>query len=161
VEGTEVWPGEGNMNEAPQFQGDGYHLDGQSPAIDAGTESILINGVWYDCPAYDIDGEARPYPNSNPEIGVDEVIPVGIYEPVSANSVTISLFPNPADRELTISVENGAAISEVNIYDQVGKMVYTGKPEDNTLDVSKLQSGIYILKAVTDHGESTQKIVIE
>jgi hypothetical protein len=161
VEGDEVWPGEGNMNEEPEFDNDGYHLSQLSPLVDEGIESILVNGVWYNCPAYDIDGEARPYPNSSPEIGVDEVQPVGIYEPVSANRPAISIFPNPADRELTISVEEGTSISSLNIYDLAGKKVCTGLPTGNILDVSALQPGIYFIEIISDQSKTIQKLIIQ
>jgi hypothetical protein len=161
VEGDEVWPGEGNMNEEPEFDNDGYHLSQLSPLVDEGIESILVNGVWYNCPAYDIDGEARPYPNSSPEIGVDEVQPVGIYEPVSANRPAISIFPNPADRELTISVEEGTSISSLNIYDLAGKKVCTGLPTGNILDVSALQPGIYFIEIISDLSKTIQKLIIQ
>jgi hypothetical protein len=156
-----IYPGEGNLNCDPAFLEDGYHLDGQCQLVDAGIESILINGVWYDCPAYDIDGEARPWPNSNPEIGVDEVQPVGIYEPVSGNNAAISIFPNPTDRELTISVEEGTSISALNIYDLAGKKVCTGQPTGNILDVSALQQGIYFIEIISDRSKTMQKIIIE
>ena len=129
--------------------------------MDAGIESIMINGVWYNCPTYDIDGEARPYPDSNPEIGVDEVQPVGIYEPASADKQPIRIFPNPANRELTISVENGAVISSLNIYDLAGKIVFSCIPANNTLDVSVLQPGIYFIEIISDQMKTIQKLIIQ
>ncbi|PLX00034.1 MAG: hypothetical protein C0591_01905, partial [Marinilabiliales bacterium] len=54
------WPGNGNMDIDPIFRPDGYHLDVWSTLLNEGTSSILINGEWYDCPEYDIDGQERP-----------------------------------------------------------------------------------------------------
>ena len=60
VQGDVVWPGEGNINVEPQFLSDGYHLDDPAGLVNAGIQQYEINGLWYDCPAYDIDGEMRP-----------------------------------------------------------------------------------------------------
>jgi hypothetical protein len=161
VEGDEVWPGEGNMNEEPEFDSDGYHLSQLSPLVDVGIESILVNGVCYNCPANDIDGDARPYANSNPEIGVDEVLPVGFYEPASAGNHAIRIFPNPAGRELTISVENGLIVKQVSLIHWMGQRVYTGSLEVGHIDVSELPRGIYVLSIETNKGEVKKKIVIQ
>ena len=162
VEGTEVWPGEGNVNCSPAFLEDGYHLDPTSQLLNAGITSVTVNGVVYNCPAWDIDGEPRPFTGTQPEIGVDELqTSEFIGEPVSTNNSQINIFPNPANQILMISAENGTVIKAVNIYDQVGKMVYTGIPENNSLDISKLKPGIYIVEVVTGQGKIRQKLIIQ
>jgi len=61
------YPGMGNIDQLPQFvdpEGD-YHLTSQSPCIDSGT----LEGA----PADDMDGQARPNPDSGlVDIGADE-----------------------------------------------------------------------------------------
>jgi hypothetical protein len=161
VQGDVVWPGEGNIIEEPEFQSDGYHLSDSSPLVNTGISSISINGVVYECPAYDIDGEMRPYSTTQPEIGVDEVQITSIGEPTSADSQSINVYPNPADQMVTISVKNGTIIKEVTIYNQVGQNVYRGLPDDNTLDVSKLQPGVYLIEVITNQSEISEKLIIE
>jgi hypothetical protein len=161
IEGDEVWPGEGNINEEPEFQGDGYHLSDSSPLVNTGISSISINGVIYECPPYDIDGDLRPYNYTQPEIGVDEVQITGINEYISVNDHPIEFYPNPADQMVTISVRNGAVVNEVNIYNQVGQNVYRGLPDENTLDVSKLQPGVYIIKVTTNKNAIRGKLILE
>jgi hypothetical protein len=161
VEGNDVWPGEGNMNEEPQFLSDGYHLEDTSPLVNEGISTIIINGERYTCPPYDIDGEVRPYANTRPEIGVDEVPVFTVGMPVSTKSQSLNIYPNPSDRLVTISVNNGAATGKVTIYNQIGKDVYRGIPNENTIDVSNLQSGIYIVEVSYDQSRFRGKLIVE
>jgi hypothetical protein len=62
---------------------------------------------------------------------------------------------------VTISIKNGEVIKEVTIYNQVGQNVYKGLPDDNTLDVSKLQPGVYLIEVITDQSEIREKLIIE
>ena len=110
---------------------------------------------------YDIDGEIRPYGNTQPEIGVDEVPDISIGEPISTNNLSVNVYPNPADQMVTISVKNGAVIKEVTIYNQIGQNVYRGIPDNNTLDVSKLQPGIYLVEVRCDQQKFREKLIIE
>ena len=161
VEGADVWPGEGNVNFDPQFQSDGYHLELTSMLLNRGATITVINGESYHCPAYDIDGDDRPFENTQPEIGVDELQLVSIDEPISTNNFSINLYPNPADQMVTISAKNGAVLIEANIYNNLGQNVYTGILVDNTLDISKLQPGIYIVELMTDQGKMREKLIVE
>jgi hypothetical protein len=161
VEGDDLWPGEGNINAEPQFLSDGYHLDDPGMLLNAGISTVFINGEWYDCPPYDIDGDARPYANTQPEIGVDEVQIVSIGEPMSTNGLSIYVYPNPADQIVTISVNNGVVIKELSIYNQIGKKVYVGIPDNNTLDVSKFQPGVYIIEIRCGQQKFMEKLIIK
>jgi N-acetylneuraminic acid mutarotase len=73
----------------------------------------------------------------------------------------LDIFPNPADQMVTISVKNGTIIKEVTIYNQVGQNVYRGLPNDNTLDVSQIQPGVYLIEVITDQSEIREKLIIE
>jgi hypothetical protein len=62
---------------------------------------------------------------------------------------------------VTISIKNGAVIKEVSIYNQVGQSVYRRIPEDNTLDVSKLQPGVYLIEVITNQSKNKEKLIIK
>lgn len=71
------------------------------------------------------------------------------------------IFPNPAGKTVTISGNNGKAIREIIIYNQTGQKVLQGKPVNNTLDISKLRPGMYIVEMVTNHGNLRKKLIVQ
>lgn len=58
---------------------------------------------------------------------------------------TITLFPNPTENLLRINGDFDVNVS-YSIFDMSGKKLKQGKVTDQTIDVSLLSSGIYILK---------------
>jgi hypothetical protein len=72
-----------------------------------------------------------------------------------------SLFPNPANQSVTITTKNGSTINEVSIYNPYGQKVYHGIPDNNTLDISKLQPGIYVVEVLTEEGNVRKKLIVQ
>ena len=71
-----------------------------------------------------------------------------------------SIYPNPANGgEITISSSNSETIS-VTGFDILGKQVLNATLSNNTLDVSNLKAGIYILKISQNNASVTKKLVI-
>ena len=160
VQGDVVWPGEGNLNCTPTFLADGYHLDEACQLVNSGINSIEINGSWYECPPYDIDGEVRPMtiPSLKSEWMKYRMFAIG--EPISTNSLSINVYPNPADQVVTISVKTMSQSKKLSSITRSDKM-FTGTPENNTLDVSKLQPGIYLIEVRCDQQKFREKLIIE
>ena len=72
-----------------------------------------------------------------------------------------SVYPNPtATGKVTISSANASAVT-VNAFDVLGKQVISTTLENNTLDVSNLKAGIYILKISQENTSVTKKLVIK
>ena len=69
--------------------------------------------------------------------------------------INVVVFPNPVSDILTI---NGK-YSEVNIYDLYGKLVFSSTPK-KTLDISKLNNGIYIVRINNNKAMSINKIIV-
>ncbi|WP_322971185.1 S8 family peptidase [Faecalibacter sp. LW9] len=67
----------------------------------------------------------------------------------------ISVYPTVAKDVVNIKTQD--KIQKVDLIDLTGKLISTSKKE--TVDVSSLSSGVYILNVVTDKGTKTQKIV--
>jgi|GEM_PF-497798 len=77
---------------------------------------------------------------------------------VSENTFTI--FPNPvSENSLNITSENNSKMN-VAIYDTTGRMVLT-TVTNNTLDISSLKSGLYLLKINQEGKRSIIKVVIQ
>ncbi len=72
-----------------------------------------------------------------------------------------SIFPNPANKTLTISIKNNEVLEEIVIYNQFGQKLQQMKPANNTIDVSKIQQGIYIIEVVSMQWRIRKKIIIE
>ncbi|MFH1121966.1 MAG: T9SS type A sorting domain-containing protein [Bacteroidota bacterium] len=84
---------------------------------------------------------------------------------VSAESISLEdgflLFPNPAGKTVTISDNSARAIREIYIYNQTGQKVLQSKLQNNTLNISKLKPGMYIVELVTDQGKVRKKLMVE
>ncbi len=76
------------------------------------------------------------------------------------NEVDVVIFPNPAKDILTISCENTAIIEEVVIYNQTGQKVFVGELVNNTIDVSNLPNGMYIVELVAKEWQIRKKLII-
>ena len=97
-------------------------------------------------------------PDCNSPEEVLEACAVGIPE-IHPESFTI--YPNPATNELYISSNHEIIIDEVNIYNQLGQRNVHQQNFNNAIDVSMLQSGIYILELVVGESLIREKLIIE
>jgi len=68
-----------------------------------------------------------------------------------------SMYPNPAKDVVTINSNSNLEMI-VNVYDVLGKKVIT--QTGNTLDVSKLRSGVYLVQVTQANHTSVQKLVV-
>ncbi|HKC68587.1 MAG TPA: T9SS type A sorting domain-containing protein, partial [Bacteroidia bacterium] len=93
---------------------------------------------------------------------VDQNATTGI-DKVTANSVALSLYPNPVANFVTIDFKNTDAKS-VEVYNEIGAKVYSSDIiNKNTagykIDLSNLPAGIYYLKIGTTTEPITKKII--
>lgn len=73
----------------------------------------------------------------------------------------IALYPNPVNDNLVVAINDDAT---VEIYTILGKRMMTAQVSgqaNNQLDVSALQSGMYLVKISTDNGQSITKKLIK
>ena len=68
----------------------------------------------------------------------------------------ISIYPNPTSN--AIAVSSTSNVLSLEIYNLLGKRVLIAK-NNNKLDVSNLNSGIYLVKIQTEKGNITKKII--
>jgi hypothetical protein len=91
----------------------------------------------------------------------------GIYiygnAPTGINSISedkLSIYPNPCKNN--IYLESSKLFDSYMLTDITGRMVNWGFVTDSKIDVSQINSGIYILSAITKDGKkSSVKIVKE
>lgn len=74
----------------------------------------------------------------------------------------IKLYPNPAKNSLNIALNN-ALETEANLYDISGRLVRNSTliEANNTIDVSQLENGVYILELSNANGKVSAKISIK
>lgn len=81
---------------------------------------------------------------------------------VANNSIEgFSIYPNPTSKGLiTISSKSNESMS-VQVYDIIGKQVINEVVSNKTLNVSSLNSGVYIVRASQNGGVTTKKLVVK
>ncbi|MCQ2326200.1 MAG: T9SS type A sorting domain-containing protein [Bacteroidales bacterium] len=113
-------------------------------------------------PATSYTAVAIPF-NANKVMGTCDSKTFTTTNTVSLNdieSVSVSVYPNPASEYVTISSMN--TINTVELYNTLGQVVYS----DNTIangynvPVSNLAKGTYFVKVYTNNGVSTEKVVV-
>lgn len=77
------------------------------------------------------------------------------------NESNFSIYPNPATSN--INIKSSSAITQLEIYNVLGKRVLLKKynAQNLSVDVSNLSKGVYIVKAKTDDGLVIKKIIID
>ena len=72
----------------------------------------------------------------------------------------ISIYPNPANDELYFSAEPGIKVDEVSIYNQIGQKVIYREGSIKTIDISRLEQGMYIVEVVSNGLKFRMKLII-
>lgn len=72
----------------------------------------------------------------------------------------LSIYPNPTNNVLFIESKNGIKIAEVNIYNQTRQRVFHDNQILNSIDLSFLQRGMYIIEVVTNESKIIDKLII-
>jgi len=127
IAGNSPWKELENINENPVFIDDSCHLDWPSLCVNAGIESLEINGIWYNSPPTDIDGEDRPFDWTLPDIGADEAqwYYVGIEEfDIQSLKSEVRNYPNPFSTSTTIeyTLQHSEKVI-ITIYNHLGKQI--------------------------------------
>jgi len=73
------------------------------------------------------------------------------------------LYPNPADDIFAIELPNEFETVEVNLFDVVGKLVFTKQISqlDNKININSLVAGNYIVKVTSDEKTFSTNLIIQ
>lgn len=86
----------------------------------------------------------------------------GLSVPVmKSESIDATVYPNPFEDELLISMNDIPGTYQVSLYDVSGKLVHTESGTNNELKIQtgKLNGGVYIIQIHSVHGTFVQKII--
>ena len=118
-----------------------------------GVVSVIVDKEKFE----DLSGTLNPLPSNKVEVD---------YDPTSVKEITydnhVNLYPNPAKNELIISIADFDGIMRVELFDMTGKQIVDKTMENNSsLNVSHLQSGIYIANITFGNHLVQKQIVIK
>ncbi len=118
-----------------------WDFSGQTAGIDFTTVVVFFEFV------PDLPGDGSTYYYD--DIEVAQALSISDYE-----SFSVSSFPNPVKNIWNVSSID--EISQITIYNILGKNIKTVSPHMNTysLDMSQFNSGIYLMKIVSSKGET-------
>lgn len=74
------------------------------------------------------------------------------------SNIEASINPNPTTGLIKIALSNQSKVEKVEIYSVSGRIVYNTS-NTGIIDISSLSSGLYILKAKTNEGQFSRKII--
>jgi hypothetical protein len=77
----------------------------------------------------------------------------------------LKLFPNPNKGIFTIETENDLMMNSIKVHDIAGKKVFSeelhGKNSMHQLNLSSVETGIYIVQIETEKGSIYKKMIVE
>jgi len=73
----------------------------------------------------------------------------------------LSLYPNAAHQEVNISTDDGKEIEEVRIYTLTGQRVLNEIHAKGMLDISSLQTGMYIVEVTIENARIMKKLLVQ
>jgi len=145
----------GTLTTSPTFQdyaNDDFRLANGSSGIDVGNNSIIstFNIVG------DLAGNNR-IANTTVDIGPYEFGSSLLNIDDYSLDNNIHLYPNPTD--FMLNIETKSQLQQIRIYNLLGELIIVSKV--NTINVSDLKSGVYILKIEDTFGRTQSKRFIK
>ncbi len=90
---------------------------------------------------------------------VGSTAPVGIDNNVFENK-SITVYPNPFNETLNISLPSGDVIQEVNVFNQMGQLMFSSKNSNAPLQTAAWASGVYLVQVRSEKaGMICRKVV--
>lgn len=104
--------------------------------------------------------------NNTPSITIDELrIGTAVSDILSTKSFNeisgLKMFPNPLSGNVLNVTSNSSADKTIAVYDVLGKNVLNAKVTNETVNVSGLNSGVYIVKITEEGKTATRKLVVK
>jgi hypothetical protein len=83
-------------------------------------------------------------------------------DPGSSQEIpNFKLYPNPAYNDVVYITSDYNDTKVITIYDVLGEVVLTDRISTNTLNISKLVPGVYVLQVTERQKSITRKLVVK
>lgn len=87
--------------------------------------------------------------------------PLNFQNQKSDEIVGFKLYPNPAYDDVVYLTSKTNGIKDVTVYDIFGESVLNDRVTNSILNISRLVSGVYLLKVTEDKKTITRKLVVK
>lgn len=104
----------------------------------------------------DVAGNKGLYAIDNFSITINETL--GLKQNAIAG---LNMYPNPVSKGTLFITSNSSEVKSVAVYDLLGKQVLDTKTSNNSINVSNLKAGSYIVKITEDGKIDTKKLIVE
>lgn len=94
-------------------------------------------------------------------MGHAQIDPSKTAKVVTGDIVDLSIYPNPVSNGKIYITTKKNLTKAIEIYDVLGKKILVASLFGKELNISKLTSGIYILKITEGDSSSTRKLVVK
>ncbi|MFC4723171.1 T9SS type A sorting domain-containing protein [Geojedonia litorea] len=75
--------------------------------------------------------------------------------------VDLNVYPNPVTNGKLFITTHENLVKTIEIFDVLGKKIFTTRLSGQAIDVSQITSGVYILKITQNNISATRKLVIK
>lgn len=79
-------------------------------------------------------------------------------ETASNNAIAFNLYPNPVNGDV-LNISNLDTVSEYTIFNMMGQQVGKGKIENDSVNVSSLTSGTYLIQVSNENGATSKRFI--
>jgi DNA-binding beta-propeller fold protein YncE len=76
------------------------------------------------------------------------------------------LYPNPAQNNLNVTIENAQANSTISVIDALGKSIFNSTLEGKgrvitNIDLTSVSNGVYFVRVNSGNSVSVQKLIVK
>ena len=153
-----VLPESGNFADAPPF----ISSMSTSPSFSVGDGSGLpTNATISDIPFYFNSGNklftmyGDLFTSMPGFIGNPVIVSVE-----NNNQIEVGIYPNPAQNQINISTKEMENLTSIALYSSQGQMIRKFKNNEQSINVSDLPRGHYILKIQSTTNVGTKKVIL-
>jgi hypothetical protein len=111
--------------------------DGTPSLNSSATVTITINDV--------VEGVATPV------TGIEEM----------QFSSQVSVYPNPSRGQVSVFISETNEIAQVKVYDLAGQLMKEKILSEGSIDLSSLNSGVYMMEIISGEKRAMKRLVIE